>query len=73
MCESYLFAHWLGKQGKANLLTCKAVNNVMDRLRPADLIFLLYSGDAQQSAKALTLLKDSFENEMHFLHERSGQ
>ena len=49
------------------------MNNVMDRLRPEDLIFLLYSGDAQQSAKALALLKDSFEDEMHFLHERSDQ
>ena len=73
MCESYLFAHWLGKQGKANLLSSNSVSKVMDRLRPEDLIFLLYSGDAQQSAKALALLKESFEDEMHFLHERSGQ
>jgi hypothetical protein len=40
----------------------------MDRLRPEDLIFLLYSGDAQQSAKALVLLKGLFEDEMHFLN-----
>ena len=68
MSESYLFAHWLGKQGKANLLTCKSVKNVMDRLRPEDLIFLLYSGDANQSAKSLVLLKGLFEDEMHFLN-----
>jgi len=73
MSESYLFAHWLGKQGKANLLTCKSVNNVMDRLRPEDLIFLLYSGDEQQSAKALVLLKNSFDDEMNFMNERGNR
>lgn len=73
MSESYLFAHWLGKQGKANLLSCKSVTDVMDRLRPEDLIFLLYSGDANQSAKALVLLKNAFEDEMNFMNEKSGQ
>jgi hypothetical protein len=69
--ESYLFAHWLGKQCKSGLLSSKAVENVMDRLQPEDLIFMLYSGNEKQSAKALSLLKNSFEDEMNFLNEVS--